>query len=235
MRWAEWIFLFAGNAFLYYYTDSRLSFLLGAFILVVLALYKLGAKWLLENRFSKYLMLWSFPLAAILSYYVTWNYNPSDIMQFALNFVLEGRLDLGQDALFTYGFTLFGTPVAWVGNGLDENGLKGVGIYNWVDCAYIKVMIDYGVTALALYLVTMTLLLYRCYRRGELIQMLVLSMVAAHGIIDDLVLIPIYNTFLILIGTMLLTANGTGNARKKFSGYWLLILSCSPCKWQFLR
>lgn len=200
MSWIEWLLLMFGNSFLYYYTGSRLSFFLGMVILLILALYKLGMKRLLSNRISHWLMLMSFPLAAIFSYCVTWYYDPSDPMQFAVNFILEGRLDLGQDALLTYGATAFGMPVEWVGNGLDENGLKPIGVYNWVDCAYIKVMIDYGVVALVMYVISMTLIVYHYYRQREFFPMLVLTIVAVHGIIDDLILVPSYNTFLLLIG-----------------------------------
>lgn len=151
----------------------------------------------------KNIMIYSMLVACIFSFYVTINYNPTDVYQYLINFVLEGRLELGQDAIHNYGWPVFGENIKWVGNGLDENGLKVEGTYNYVDCAYIHFMLEYGIIALALYMWGIIKYMHNLANKNEIVIMIVFFTLAIHSIIDDATITLHYNTCLFLLSTLI--------------------------------
>ena len=203
IKWIEILGLLIFNVIIYLFTDSRLAFLLSAMLVLYIMLNKTCFKSAVNSFMIRKMLSYSIILSSAISIYVTYNFNISDPYQFIINFILEDRLQLGQDAINTYGWPLMGTKIEWIGNGRDENGLPTAGIYNYVDCAYIKMMLDYGVILLIAYLVASLVICKKMEKKNQLVVLVILSSIALHGMIDDLILKLHFNTFLLLFAELI--------------------------------
>ena len=93
-----------------------------------------------------------------------------------------------------------------VGYGLDANGRHANGEYFWIDCLYIKLLLQYGAVVLMAYIMSFTQLLRKYGKQNNYTVMLILALLAVHGIIDDAIMYVMYNPFLLMIGTELISA-----------------------------
>ncbi len=201
--WMEIILLFIINQLLFEYTNSRLVYLIVLMRIFSLMMLKSKMKKIIYTKIVKNIMIFSTLIACVFSFYVTMNYDPTDVYQYLINFILEGRLELGQDAIHNYGWPVFGENIKWVGNSLDENGIKAEGVYNYVDCAYIHFMLEYGIVVSALLMLVLINLMIKLSKKNEIILMIIFSSLAIHGIIDDLILQLHYNTCWLLLGMLI--------------------------------
>ena len=203
LKWKYITLLIVINQILFEYTDSRLVYYLVCVNLIAVIILKTKARSLIDNNLFRNLFTWSMPLACVLAFYVTINYDPTDLYQYLINFVLEKRLELGQDALHTYGWSMFGSNIIWVGNGLDENGLKASGVYNYVDCAYIRILLDYGVISFVLFMGVVLRFMYEMKKNNHVIMMIIFSIMAIHNMIDDTAIMLQFNTCLLFLGYLI--------------------------------
>lgn len=201
--------LLIGNYVLFQYTDSRLTFILGLLLLIVSAMMKKisAIKRLALNR----MFLGIFFLAALFSIYFTLNYNYLSDWQANLNEELGGRLALGYSTLKFYGYGLFGRQLSLVGNGLDEEGFLNTATYDYVDNLYVLILLKAGIIFLIIFLISMTIIMRKIYRRKDSYLYIIFILLALHGVIDDLILLPQYNSFWLVIGALFVRKNFNSN------------------------
>ena len=200
--WKEILFLLLLNQVLFEYTNARLVYYVVIMRLLAVVVIKTRLKRIFYTSLIKNMLISVIPLTCVFSFYITMNYNPMDTYQYLINFILEGRLELGQDALITYGWPMFGANIQWVGNGVDENGLKPVGVYNYVDCAYIHFLLEYGVFAFVLFMISIMMFMHKMKQENDIIMMVVFATIAIHSMIDDATITLHYNTCLLLFGEL---------------------------------
>lgn len=201
--------LLIGNYVLFQYTDSRLTFILGLLLLIVSAMMKKipPIKRLALNR----MFIGIFFLAALFSIYFTLNYNYLSDWQANLNEELGGRLALGYSTLKFYGYGLFGKQLSLVGNGLDEEGFLNTATYDYVDNLYVLILLKAGIIFLIIFLVSMTIIMRKIYRRKDSYLYIIFILLALHGVIDDLILLPQYNSFWFVVGELFVRKNFNSN------------------------
>lgn len=201
--------LLIGNYVLFQYTDSRLTFILGLLLLIVSAMMKKisAIKRLALNR----MFLGIFFLAALFSIYFTLNYNYLSDWQANLNEELGGRLALGYSTLKFYGYGLFGRQLSLVGNGLDEEGFLNTATYDYVDNLYVLILLKAGIIFLIIFLISMTIIMRKIYRRKDSYLYIIFILLALHGVIDDLILLPQYNSFWLVVGALFVRKNFNSN------------------------
>ncbi len=192
------------NGYVFYMTDSRISFALAELLIVAALL----MRWL-PKLVRKLHALWAvaaatFGICGVGSVIMTILYNSSIPWMRRLNSMLEGRLNLGKKSLAQHGISFFGKKIIWVGNGLDVDGNAGEGVYNYVDCLYVKILQSYGIVFALILLVLLCWSMFRLWRRREYHILLICASVAAHCILDDLSFVLHYNTFWIAMGVALL-------------------------------
>lgn len=137
------------NYLIFYYTNARAGFGLTAVALVVLWSLRFVTKPLESNRCSRLLYVHSIYLIAIFAIAVSYFYTPDIPLLKTANELLSTRLFYGHNALHTYKITLFGQSIpwhGWGGFGYTTNTLPEE--YNYVDCAYIKILLDNGILML---------------------------------------------------------------------------------------
>lgn len=141
-----------------------------------------------------------YPLVAFLSYLGARFYDGSIAWMDKLNQMMGGRLSLAHAALQNYEIKLLGQEIWFVGFGLDNAGNPVSGNYNYVDNAYVNLLLRYGVVfcIIALALLVFTMNYCRIHRMRVLLWMF--SLMAVHGIFEDKVQTLYFNSLLLMIG-----------------------------------
>ena len=200
IKWRTLIFLIIGNYVLYEFTDSRLTFGLGMILLILTILIKMFSKFkiVLMNK----ILIVSYVVSGLLSLYFTIGYNHLSEWQSNINEFLGGRLSLGYSTLKYYGYGIFGKKITLVGNGLDVDGYITTETYDYVDNLYIQLLLKVGLLFLVIFILGMTIVMWRVYRLNDVYLYIIFSLLALHGIIDDLMILPQYNSFWFVIAAL---------------------------------
>lgn len=200
IKWRTLIFLIIGNYVLYELTDSRLTFGLGMLLLILTILIKFFSKFkrVLMNK----ILIGSYVVSGLLSLYFTIGYNHLSEWHSNINEFLGGRLSLGYSTLKYYGYGLLGKKITLVGNGLDVDGYITTETYDYVDNLYIQLLLKLGLLFLVIFILGMTIVMWRVYRLNDVYLYIIFSLLALHGIIDDLMILPQYNSFWFVIAAL---------------------------------
>lgn len=200
IKWRTLMFLIIGNYALYEFTDSRLTFGLGMLLLILTILIKFFSKFkrVLMNK----ILIGSYVVSGLLSLYFTIGYNHLSEWHSNINEFLGGRLSLGYSTLKYYGYGLLGKRITLVGNGLDVDGYITTETYDYVDNLYIQLLLKLGLLFLVIFILGMTIVMWRVYRLNDIYLYIIFSLLALHGIIDDLMILPQYNSFWFVIAAL---------------------------------
>ena len=199
------ILLGMSNAFIFYKTNSRLSFYMAVLMILCMLLFQRFPKILEYSRILHSGMSLSFIIAAAVSVILTIKYNENVSWMRIANQVFNNRLKLGNRSLTLYGVSLLGKQnMEWVGNGLDSFGNKSTQTYLWVDNFYISMMQRFGILVFAIIVLLLTFTLFKCLKKRNYYLMFMLTLMAGHCMIDDLFMYLNYNTFWFVIGTVLM-------------------------------
>lgn len=191
-RFIFWAIL---NYWLYTYTDSRLTFGLGLIVILGAFILKKFPNVFKRRKLISYLLIGSFIWCSIFSILLINKYNSQIEWMNNLNDVLGNRLELGKRSIEDYGINLLGQNIEYIGAGLDPEGNRTEGTYNYVDSFYLLVLQRYGGLFLFMFMIILTLSMSNIYRKKNYLLLFILFILAIHGIIDDLILWPYYNAF----------------------------------------
>ena len=190
------IALTALAAFLIYKkTDGRLALLQTAALLAVLLLKKALPRLLEVLRPLFFLSVWAFPVCALSSVFLIWNYNPSVRWMYRLDQIFTHRLQYAKQSLDRFGVHVLGAKVHWVGHGLTANGLNETGDYLYVDNMYFNFLQRFGWIAFLIALILVTYGAWRLYCMKLYFLVFIFLLLAVHGMLDNLILQLCYNTF----------------------------------------
>lgn len=191
--------LSAINIVLFVATDSRLSFGLTLLLLLVCYVAKfIKIDFSKKNVVNLGVML-SFIICFTMSLLLSALYDSTNPVLHSLNNALGNRLALGNRSLIENGLNLFGKHIQWIGNGLTIEGTLGGREYNYVDSAYISILQKYGAVFMALLLIGFTVCIYEQMKKNNVYGVIVLSIIAGHAIVDDLIVSIAYNTFIFVL------------------------------------
>ena len=104
-------------------------------------------------------------------------------------------MGLGKNAMEEYGIGLLGQEITMVGAGLTSTGEEAEDTYNYVDNLYLQTAIRYGWIFEVLWLLLCTKAVYTAYKKNDILLFIIVCMLALHGLLDDLLLYPYYNSF----------------------------------------
>ena len=200
LKISNFVFLILVNYFIFQYTDSRLSFYTSILLLVFAAILRFKPKCIEERKVMCNIASFSFPICMTVSVALTIAYGTGTSWIEGLNILLGKRLSLGLNSLITNGVTLFGQNLSWIGAGLNAYGERSNEQYTWVDSMYIQVLQHFGIVFCLVLMVILTLAMRKCIKYSDYWMLVILSIFALHGIIDDLIIYVQFNTFWIAIG-----------------------------------
>ncbi len=192
------VFLLSANYLMYCLTDSRTDFYLG--VLAVAGAFV----WMADFRFRPFCVLrgllikYGAFLAAAGSIALHWFYNAGNPFLLRLNLALNNRLQFGLDAIRTYGFSLFGREIRWVGQGsLQADPAK---TYNYVDCAFLKDGLSFGLLFLLLLLAGFYFTGKRLERQKRYMESWAVLVVLAYAVFNAHLCVLHFNVFILLLG-----------------------------------
>ncbi len=199
IHWIEILVLFLLGYGLYRFTDARLSFYFTVLLLILSFILKYWDPFV----WLKWFMVASLVLSMGVSLGATVLYSSDSPVFEKINSILEGRLEYGQNSLEEYGVTIFGQEIHYAGNGLELDGTKNDrtqgDTYNYVDCFYLKYIEKYGLLFMGIVICAYTWVLYRWNLRKDTYILMIFSLFALHGMIDDLIFTFYYNGFLLIL------------------------------------
>lgn len=199
------LLLLISNFFVFYKTNSRLSFYMAVLMIIIMPLFQKFPKILENSKIFHIGMGLSFIIAAICSVILTIIYNPNIEWMKKLNAIFNDRLKFGNRSLMMYGVSILGKRnMEWIGNGLDSAGNKSTETYLWVDNFYISIIQRFGILVSIVIILLLTFTLFKCWKVKNYYLMLILTLIAGHCMIDDLFLYLNYNTFWFVIGSTLM-------------------------------
>lgn len=145
------------NVVLYLLTDTRAAFLITTAVLLFWILGKLvHKKWKLHLNKGVYLLIPA--VICVFSVFIPLYKQSSWIWEF-LDKALSGRMHLGKSAIINYGLTFFGQKIEWIDLSITTPQMGET--YNFVDCSYLKILLDQGFLFLAVCISIYTILLYK--------------------------------------------------------------------------
>lgn len=202
-KWISLVMWLAGTIWMYQKTDSRLTFIS---TLIILFMYLVCSNFpsVIDNM-RKFLMPFSltYVVSAILSILVVNSFKyPTDFL-YRLNLMLGGRIGYASRSLEMYGYKLLGQEITWVGNGLDIRGNASNSTYLYVDNLYIQILQRYGILFLIFFISTTVGMIVKLLRRNEIFLAMIVISLGFHGLIDDLILYPQFNTFWFLFAILI--------------------------------
>lgn len=190
------------NLGMYCQTMSRLSFGLSTlFLLVVFAIRNIDVRGFAHFKF----LVPSFIMFFIVSMSVAASYDPSNQVLSIMNQFLGGRIELAHSALINYGVSIASQGIDFFGMGLNNSGRFIVAdVYNYVDCLYVLLPVQYGVIFTTLYLVLMTAISFKAWKHSNYVLLIVMFFNALYGLIDDLSINIYFNVFMLAAGELML-------------------------------
>ncbi len=197
LRFYEVFAVIAVNYLMFQATVSRLYFYLNAVGIIFIYLKK---RWKLHMSLIMQIMSYAFVIYSISSVFLVVFYNSSSTWMNAIDQILfEGRLALQNKVVSSYGLSLFPQNIMWSGNALSMEGIRPKSSYLYADTLYINIILKYGMLLSAILVIIVTYALCSAYKQKKDTLLVILFIIATHGLIDDLVQYLYFNAFLLLI------------------------------------
>lgn len=200
IRWRHLIGLFVLNYIVYIQSKSRLSFILTAALILLTSLIRGFNSFFKRQKFLFRILRFSFIICFAICVILAVYYDRSISWMFQLNELLVHRISLAQRGIMQYGVSFWGKSIEWIGMGMNSYGEIITAGYNYVDCLYIKMLVQYGIIFTVLYLAINTLAMFRYYTWKKYFLIMILSFISWRVIIDDLALMLHYNTWWFAVG-----------------------------------
>lgn len=220
LEWWRLAVLALASIGMYWFTNSRLSFLLSLLMIGGGVFLKLRPRFLERHRRLCILLACSLLICFVASVVLTAAYDRANPVLYRVNQFLEGRLVLGKNSLDNSGVKLLGQKITWIGNGLDVNGKESYRSYTYVDSIYIQLLQREGIVFTLAFLAAFTAVAFRCVRRRKYHLLLALAVFSLRGVLDDLSLHLQYNTLWLAIGTELLSSEAERKLPERHREEW---------------
>lgn len=180
-KWYEAVVLEGINYWIYTQTSTRMTFFVATIFLLFFAIQSSWKNpWRVMHMFNWVWIIMPF-ICAVISIGTSMSFNEkSEIWLKADNF-FNNRLNLGYNAIEEYGFTLFGQHIEWVG--FSTLNTSSVG-YNYVDCSYLQIALNYGIIALIAILTIYSIAIYRACKVDDYWLVFVLIFVLIHSLTE---------------------------------------------------
>lgn len=180
---------------LYQLTDSRMVFYLGTIFVGIIGLAKiLDFEWKFTKKIKWLFMLTPIGICVI-AIAIHAFYDSSNPIWVKLNDFLSNRLQLGKSAFEEYGVSLFGNKIEWVGHSVVETDR----VYNYVDCSYVQLLLEYGVLFLIMVIVIYTVMMYYAIRSEQYETLWIMFFILGFSITEPRLMNLVFNPFPILI------------------------------------
>lgn len=195
LRFIEVICILIFNYILYKYTNTKAVFVLTNVMIISFFVFQYKKTNLKNNWINKILFKYCFPICATFSIGFSIKYNGNSFYKI-LDTLLSNRLKLGHNAYNQYGIKLFGQNIIWSMG--DENLEVWQQTYNFIDSAYMQLLINYGIVLLVLICIGYIYVGKYAIKENNKTLCIVLLFLALHSVTDPQLMELRYNPFLLM-------------------------------------
>ena len=203
ISWFELAIWIGLSVIFFHLTISRLIFFILAIALFFVILMK---KIRLNNntiRMCAHPLVYSYVIIMLFSVYSVLFYDENVGWMRVLNLLLEGRLSMQNRIIILNGLTKLRDNIIIVGNALNDMGEHANGSYLYADNLFINMILNYGIITVIAFTIIITIALQRAYQNGDYKLVFIMSLLAFHGLVDDLVQYLFFNSFYLIIASSL--------------------------------
>ena len=184
-------------------TDSRTGTAMIAVMLVIFYAIHFFKDKKIDQYFRK-ILVHSYWISSLISIVCALLYNPDSPIWASLNKFVSNRIVLSMDAMQQYGVHFFGKSIDWVGlSGLGYIYDELPGDYNYVDCSYIRILIDNGIFFFLMIIAGFTIVSWLAERKKNTYLCFALAVVAVYSIIEPRLCQIGYNPFLLTLASVI--------------------------------
>lgn len=201
------------NYLIYKLTDSRADFILCVIAIIGFCFWGKDYHCRFVNGIRNILIKYACVIWAIFSIAAQYFYDASNGNMRKLDMLLTNRLQLGHDAIQTYGFNLFGHVVRWIGAGGKRNNPSL--IYNYVDCAFLKETITFGIVFLILLMIVFYWAGKELVQNEEYMMGWAIIISLLYGVVNAHLCMAMYNVFILKLGCVFSNKVSMREKRKK--------------------
>ncbi len=188
MRVWEYAILEGINVLYYFLTNSRMPFYLGTATLIFFCIESLFKNHWRFTRHLKWLTVVAPALFTAVTLGTYFMYQESGDFWDRFNDLLSGRLWYGFDAVQTYGIKFFGQEISWIGYGSGAPE----GAYNFVDCSYMQILLQFGILLLAAIVFLYIVWAYRGAKNGDYWMVCILLIICLYAFMEPYLLNLVY-------------------------------------------
>jgi hypothetical protein len=226
IKWFELLICLVVAYIFYKYCDARLNFMLNGLMIVGAGVVRyrgrMPKKFKNMCRHISKCLPWIFIVCALISVILSFGYTPHLSWMEKINSALGGRLKMGKLAFQRYGLSAWGQNIEMRGNGLRADGTRGRSEYFYIDCLYVRFLQEYGIIFSVIMLALLTIAMYRMWQKRKYLLLIILSVLALHAVVDDLILLPYYNIFWIVLSYFIFPTKSSEYSNKKITNYFFL-------------
>ena len=180
LKYYEMFLLLGISIFILYMTGTRMA----AGCIVAVILFSLYCKFRNPQKISKLvwlLFVFSVPIFAILSLYLTVKYDETEMNWMAVDLFMSGRLHIGQEAIMEKGIPWFGQEFVMYGMGNSNGGAE----YNYIDNSYIQYLVICGIMATIAFSLCYVAISYKAYKQKKIYLSLAVFLSGLFGVITQ--------------------------------------------------
>lgn len=209
LSWKSYTVFVLLAIFLIKFCDARLNAYALILVIPVMMIGQRAQKGYIVSR-AIAIFYWVLPvLAAYITVLLSYLYAPSHQLLEKMNGLLSGRLFYSHEAIKKYGFSLLGQHIHENGYGAAD-GIKKTIIgnnYFYIDSAFVRLVIIYGIIMALLIVITMTIISYRSIQRANFALASIIVIITISAVVEQRLLDFGYNPFLIAIFAQCYFAN----------------------------
>lgn len=196
ITWKELAGLSLLCLFLFYKTDTKSAFGLSCLALIIAVILK-KVRWFREYH-SGYMIaaVCCVPLLAYSIFRLSAEYSVRIQWMEKLNKLVTGRLRLGKSGIKTYGISLWGQRIEWIGGTAGYEGIQKA--YNYVDSSFMQILLSMGIVFLLFLITVFVLLGLRTAMKKDTYLLAVLILIAIHSTFDPQIILMEFNSFIML-------------------------------------
>lgn len=183
-------------------TDSKFIFMIQACIILLMFVYRkyenFGQR-IFDSKVIRRLVISLPVILFIFSLILPMLYHEENSFFVWLNELLSGRLNLAKNAMQTYGFSVFGQEIKWMGYFIGTDWSIP---YNYVDSSYVSIVLNYGALVMAGVLFGYTRVLADFMQKKEYAMTFTVILVLLLSFTEPRLINIMYNPFILAAGVL---------------------------------
>lgn len=213
----ETVVLAAVSFLLYFYNNTRIDLCIVISFLLFFYVWTHFSDKIRKNFAAKIIFQYSGVIIALISIVAQTFYNSDIVLYSQINGLLSNRLYFGEKAIQEYGFTMFGQHIQWIGQGsIKKNPML---VYNYVDCSFLKYMLNFGIVFLVLLLIGLVYIGKKAIDNADKALCVSLLFLYVFAMVEAELCVLAFHPFLLKIGELLNPAPGGENEETNEENY----------------